>query len=422
VHETHEWNPSVTHDGRLVYTRWDYVDRDAAIAHLPWVTTLDGRDARALHGNFSPRRLRPDMELDVRAIPGSHKYVATAAAHHGHAFGSLVILDPKQIASISPIPLRPRPAPPVAPSELSDLPPGRVVRIPGTEQVVSVDGKPAEAVMAVLNVYERLKPWPDGAQVKALRIVQIVPMSVPSQVTYDRRAPEIGCRLLGDFPSVVLARQVVGTVPVEADGSAHFSVPAHKEVFFQVLDERGLALQSMRSGTYAHPGERLVCQGCHEPKHQAPLNPASVPIALRRPPSRPVPDVDGSNPFSYPRLVQPVLDQHCVACHAKSGGKAMPLGRDPIQNQWFASYVNLAPKYGFIGYGNPHRTVPGRFGARASKRFEILDKGHHGLQLPEADLHRIALWLDCCSVFYGVYEKDGGEAQLRGEVVRPTLE
>jgi hypothetical protein len=80
VHETHEWNPSVTHDGRIVYTRWDTVDRDAMVAHLPWVTALDGRDARAVHGNFSPRRLRPDMEVDIRAIPGSPKYIATAAA------------------------------------------------------------------------------------------------------------------------------------------------------------------------------------------------------------------------------------------------------------------------------------------------------------------------------------------------------
>ncbi|MHC4104024.1 MAG: TolB family protein, partial [Planctomycetota bacterium] len=94
LHETNEWHPSITNDGRIIYTRWDYVDRHGCTAHLPWITTPDGRDSRAVHGNFAPRELRADMELDVRAIPGSHKFVATGAPHHGQAFGSLVIFDP----------------------------------------------------------------------------------------------------------------------------------------------------------------------------------------------------------------------------------------------------------------------------------------------------------------------------------------
>jgi len=94
-HETNEWHPSVTHDGMIVYTRWDYVDRHGCVAHLPWITTPDGRDARAVHGNFAPRELRADMELDIRAIPGSNKFVATGAPHHGQAFGSLVVYNPR---------------------------------------------------------------------------------------------------------------------------------------------------------------------------------------------------------------------------------------------------------------------------------------------------------------------------------------
>ena len=135
--------------------------------------------------------------------------------------------------------------------------------------------------------------------------------------------------------------------------------------------------------------------------------------------------MDGSNPFSYPRLVQPVLDRHCAKCHARHAGKAPDLSATPAgkgRSKWYASYANLAPKYGFWNYGDGHRTTPGKFGARASKLFAMLDKGHHDLKLPGEDLHRIALWLDCCSMFYGVYEREGGEAQLRGEIVRPTLE
>ena len=96
-HETHEWQPSVTNDGRIVYTRWDYVDRDTNIAHHIWTCFPDGRDPRTFHGNYPERReSRPWMEMDIRAIPGSPEFVATAAAHHGHAFGSLVLIDPRR--------------------------------------------------------------------------------------------------------------------------------------------------------------------------------------------------------------------------------------------------------------------------------------------------------------------------------------
>ena len=95
-HDTNEWQPSVTHDGMVIYTRWDYVDRGDCIAHHPWITYPDGRDPRALHGNYPTLRgVRPDMEMDIRAIPGSQKFVATAAQHHGQAYGSLVVFDPR---------------------------------------------------------------------------------------------------------------------------------------------------------------------------------------------------------------------------------------------------------------------------------------------------------------------------------------
>ena len=499
-HETNEWHPSVTNDGRIIYTRWDYVDRFGCTAHHPWITTLDGRDSRALHGNFAPRNARPDMELDCRAIPGSRKFVATAAPHHGQAFGSLVLIDPDvpdddamgpvrritpeigfpesqggaqvygtawplsedyylcvydpdmhnargtqgahyvrgnygiylvdafgnkeliyrdpEIACLSPIPLKPRPMPAPTPALAR---PAR--NAPGTghpEQFVPGQ-KPAEAVLAVINTYDSTLPWPTGTRITALRILQLLPMSVPS----GNPPHETGLRIAYATDSVVPVRYVLGTVPVEADGSAHFVVPANREIFFQALDENGLAVQSMRSATYLQQGERLVCAGCHEPKHRTPYAPAaSTPIALRRQPSRPKPDVDGSNPFSYPRLVQPVLDRHCVDCHKQNSAnpKAINLAREPIANKWFASYNNLVRNYAFTDYGQNLRSIPGRFGARASKLYQLLQNGHYDVKLPPEDMHRITLWLDCCSMFYGVYEKEGGEAQLRGEIARPTLE
>ncbi|MEI6809448.1 MAG: hypothetical protein WCN95_12065 [bacterium] len=491
-HESNEWNPSVTHDGRIIYTRWDYVDRHGCVAHGPWITTLNGSDSRAVHGNFAPRSMRPDMELEVHAIPNSHKYVALAAPHHGQCFGSLIIIDPRipdddamgpvkrltpdvgfpesqggrevygtpwplsenyylcvydagvqvgnakgtqgrygiylvdsfgnkeliyrdpLISCMSPIPLRPTPPVSVPATSVSAV---------ETEKVLP--GAMGEATMAVVNVYSSIKPWPEGGKIKELRIYQLLPMSVPS----GHSPHETGKRIAEAGDSVVPCRWVLGTVPVENDGSAYFVVPAYREVFFQALDDKGMAVQSMRSATYARKGERLVCQGCHEPKSRAPEQGSGTPIAFKREPSKPRADVSGSKPFSYPILVQPVLDRNCVACHDKNKDKAPNLNKEPIANKWYASYNSLI-NYAFTDYGargnwndqHWYRTMPGEFGARASRLYAMLNKGHHDVKLSEEDMHRITLWLDSASMFYGVFEKEGGEAQLRGEIAKPTLE
>ena len=492
--ESNEWHPSVDHNGMIVYTRWDYVDRGHSQAHHPWITTPDGRDARAIQGNFGKSmRVRPFMEMDMRAIPGSHKYIATAAAHHGQAYGSLVVLDrwvedddamaplkrltpdvwfpeaegsetvyaaawplgeeftlcvcdfsatrgggPKNnfgiylldawgnkelvyrdpaISCLSPIPLRPRRRPPVIPHVTAEGKPQVASATPDTSGPPPSDA-PRTAPVGLINVYDGFKPWPEGTIIKALRIIQVLPKATPVH-----NVPRIG------YGSEKGARAVLGAVPVEADGSAHFNLPVGVPVFFQALDGRGLAVQSMRSCTYVHPGQRLVCQGCHEPRHRGPQVPKQFPLAMRRPPSEIEPDVAGSNPFSFPRLVQPVIERHCTECHAKEP-KAMDLAKgDTGTNRygWYTSYANLRT-YAFYfgkfeatydGWTLP-RTTPGEFGARASKLLALLQKGHYDVKLPPEDLHRITLWLDCNSDFLGSYENP--VAQARGKIVRPSLQ
>jgi hypothetical protein len=493
-HETNEWDPTVTHDGKILYTRWDYVDRHGCTAHHPWITTLDGRDSRTVHGNFALRSQRSDMEVSCKAIPGSPKYISTAAPHHGQAYGSLVMIDPRveddnvmapvkritpdvdfpesqggsqtygtpwplsekyylavadlgirpdqgaqgspysrgnygvylidafgnkellyrdpEIASLAPIPVKPREVPPVAPQYAE-------MEMEHQPYVVPKRGDDAPAaVISIVNVNDSWVPLPKDAKIKELRVLQIIPMSVPS----GKPPHEVGLREPTSMDSVVLPRYVLGTVPVEADGSVHMTVPAQKEILFQLIDENGLAVQSMRSATYLQPNETLVCEGCHEQRHRAPLRPDNVPLAMRRAPSKPVPDAEGSNPFSYPRLVQPVLDRHCVSCHSPDGEAAPNLAREPIKNHWYASYVSLVKDYGFYSYGNPVVTKPEAFGAKTAKLYHLLKNGHYDVKLSEEELHRLTLWLDCCSIFYGVYEKEGGLAQLQGDVVLPTLE
>lgn len=482
-HETQEWQPSVDHHGMLVYTRWDYVDRDTNVAHHIWSCYPDGRDPRSYHGNYPQRReSRPWMEMDIRAVPGSHKYVATAAAHHGHAYGSLVLIDYRplddggmsqlerltpdvpfpeseggkalirsrmaygtawplgeddflcvydrhaanrgiywidrfgnrellyrdpEISCLSPIPLRPRPCPPAIPD--------RTGPVADSELPELADA--AQGVVAVANVYDADFAWPEQTEITALRVIQVLPKTTPP---VDQ--PRIGAA------TETNARAVLGTVPVEPDGSAYFVAPAGKQIYFQALDRRGLAVQSMRSGTYVHPGETLSCQGCHEPKHRPPAR-RGVPLALQRPPSALRPEADGSNPFNYPRLVQGVLDRHCVDCHRKRGALDLS-GAPAAQHGWTRSYESLAAKYGFYftvsngsinrGVHGGSRTLAGRFGARAAPLLPYLEPSHYGVQLSGDEFRRITLWLDCNSEFYGAYHDI--QAQARGEIVRPQLD
>jgi len=478
-HETHEWHPSVDRDGMIVYTRWDYVDRDTNIAHHIWTCFPDGRSPRSLHGNYPARReSRPWMEMNIRAIPGSHRYVATAAAHHGNAFGSLVLIDPSveddgaaaqltrltpdapfpeaeggkdniarhmiygtawplseedflcvydaqarnhgiywidrdgnrellyrdpAIPCLDPMPLRPRPRPPVIASPVRAL---------------AEESSAPPATIALMNVYDSDFDWPPGTHIDALRIIQVLPKTTPPP-----NEPRIG---VADQTN---ARAVLGTVPVEADGSAFFEAPVGKLIYFQALDHRGMAVQSMRSGTYVHPGETMTCRGCHEPKHQAAARLDRTPLALSRAPSKIRPEAPGSNPFNFVQLVQPVLDQHCVQCHAER--KALDLtSRIEGPHGWTRSYANLAGKYGFYfhvnngaidtGVHGGSRTTAGRFGARAAGLLAYLDADHYGVRLSDDEFRRVTLWLDCNSEFYGAYENT--LAQSRGEPVMPSLE
>ena len=282
--------------------------------------------------------------------------------------------------------------------------------------------KRPQAEVTIANVYQSLKPWPENTKIKALRIVQLYTMSVPSGWGYHTGRQEPS-----SMDSVNLVRGVIGTVPVEEDGSAHFTVPAQVELFFQALDENGNAVQSMRSGTYFQPGDNVSCVGCHEPKGQITRSSSVLPKAFSRPASVPVPDVEGSRPANFIDLVQPVLDKHCVDCHEKPESKTFSLAGKPYYKKngaaFYHSYYNLMYKgWGFYDYGNSVRTIPCQYGALKSPLLPLLDKGHYGVELSAEERHRIALWLDMLSPFFSVYEPEQQNKQLQGEKVYPTLE
>lgn len=483
-HETNEWHPSVDNRGMIVYSRWDYVDRDAIIAHNMWIMNPDGRDSRAYHGNYpeplstipgsavgygnSDGRLnRPMAEMNIRSIPGSDRYIATVSGHHADPYGDLILIDiskpddnknsqitgittnrtqwydhgPENYATawplsedyyicnyfsdiilldkfgnrqvifplknipgvnatyrcLDPMPCRPRPKPQaISPGTYQ----GERAKLP----------EHGRAVISVMNVYNSDIPLPAGAKIKELRIVQIIP-----KTTYPVDVPRT------NYASQALCRMSLGTAPVESDGSVFCEAPVGKAVYFQILDDRGCAVQSMRSDTWVHAGEHLTCAGCHEDKWKTVTSKQS-PAALQRPPSKLKPEYGTSvEPLTYYRTAKPVLDAKCAPCH-KQQGKGPNMSYGSLQNYAFCydgpqDQIARAPGNG-IYHGS--RTTPGKHGALQSTLFSHLNSSHHDVSLSAEELRRITLWLDLSSMELGCYTQVS--EQQAGRLVWPEMD
>jgi len=496
-HETHEWDPCLLDDGRVIYTRWDYVDRHAVFYEQLWTVRPDGSDVRIFYGNNT---YNPVGVWEARPVPGSRRVMATAAAHHAMTAGSIILLDvtrgvdgPEPITRLTPDALFAESEAPVvrqtggfwhAPAGVTTPPPkspeaerwpGHCYRSPfplseeyflaaysydaligeptgnpanmfgiylvdcfGNKELLYRDlniaslwpvplrprRKPAvvasvceesakrEGTFFLENVYDS---WPELPRdtVKRLRIVQVLPKSTP-----NINDPPVG------VANASPGKQVLGTVPVEPDGSAYFRAPARIPLAFQALDELGQAVQIMRSVTYLQPGESCSCVGCHEPRTTAP-RPGGMVQALARPPSTIEPGPDGSNPLSYPILVQPVLDKQCVRCHsrAKPDGDVVLTGEP--QGRYTVSYNALVPLVSYSAWGgrpgdfrkvnSEPLTHPGHFGARGSRLMKMLLDGHKDVSLDPEEISRLATWMDANALFYGTFDPEDQARQRRGE-------
>lgn len=476
-HETNEWHPSVDNDGKIVYTRWDYVDRDDCIAHHLWTCNPDGSDPRSYHGNYphpfqtitgsnwrDGRWDRPNAEFNIRAIPSatlnSTKYIATAAAHHGYTFGELIMIDPsieddgrvsqiKRVTSAwndwpdfktgpygtawplsedyylcnknNTIILRDkfgneqlvystnswRPIDPI-PLKAREMPPSLATATWQGERKNSSDHY--RATIKINDVYTSDLPLPENTVVKKLRIVQVFPKE--TKLINDPR---------NGYPAEALIRMSLGTAPVESDGSVYCEAPVGKIIYFQLIDDKGLAVHSMRSATYVHEGEQLSCHGCHENKWKAPPGGATK-IAFSREPSKLTPDAGGVEPVNFARLVKPVFDNKCASCHRD---------RRKGPDMSFGSLKNYA--FYFCGDGNPYingdivtsvkggsRTTPGKVGASFSRLINYLSPNHNNVSLTSEEYQRITLWLDLNSMELGAEYRVN--EQRNGTLVWPRLD
>ena len=205
-----------------------------------------------------------------------------------------------------------------------------------------------------------------------------------------------------------------GVVPVEADGSAHFTVPADRNIYFQALDENYMELQRERTYVNYRPGEKRSCVGCHETPNDSPPNRGKIPLAMKRAPSSPGAqpgDKTGKQVMHYPTYIQPVLDKHCLTCHGEKEPAAKLDLTGTLTTQFSRSYENLMRRKMVPTYrefsdweGSPH-SPPKSIGSHRSKLIAQVRKGCPGndRRLPLADLAKLATWVDASGVYFGSY-------------------
>ncbi|MDR2117233.1 MAG: SUMF1/EgtB/PvdO family nonheme iron enzyme [Planctomycetaceae bacterium] len=216
---------------------------------------------------------------------------------------------------------------------------------------------------------------------------------------------------IGEYSGYDIKR-IIGTVPIEEDGSACFKVPANTPIAMQVLDEDGAALQIMQSWTIAMPGENVSCTGCHERTNE--VTPAKSTIASRKPPREITEWYGKPRPFAFQTEVQPVLDQYCVGCHNDANKKEtgilsfIPNGAGNWQND--QSYQSLHPFVRRPGTENDIATKkPMDFHVSTSELIQRLRRGHYGVNLDREAWERLYTWIDLNAPYRGSWDSPKNE-------------
>ncbi len=480
-----EATPSIMQDGRIMYTRWEYVDKGGSACKCIWAMNPDGTASVEIWGNNIPH---PTSRLDSRDIPGRGNLLVTVGTPHmplgvgsiirldtTHSLRTLLPLtnltpeidtpdehgyrhlrngkwvhdlvgplfrepyplaDPETLAGAGkyflvtgnldqaaqaptgyalylldefgnrslvykdadfscwqPIPLRPRPTPPIIPT----TPP-----IPGYEKI---------GTLYLLDVYEGMVGIERG-RVKYLRIMEDIPRPWAVRRTWEgdsRKQQHVVVSMDGH----TAVKYTHGIVPVDPDGSAYFQVPADRNIFVQALDANYMELQRMRTFVNLRPGETRGCLGCHEEKRVAPAT-TIMPTAMRRPPVLPVAQPGETVPraIHYVTDVQPILDKHCIRCHSGKEPKAKLDLTGEMTDQFTRSYENIIKRklagnvVDEIGakHGNIESADPLFYGSHTSKLAKQIQTGHSNVKLTLEEWIRLVTWIDSNAQYYGTWE------------------
>ncbi|MBC8871342.1 MAG: SUMF1/EgtB/PvdO family nonheme iron enzyme [Planctomycetes bacterium] len=479
VDQEHNWCPTVLNNGRILYLRWEYSDLPHSNSRILFHMNPDGTGQMEYYGSNS---FFVNSFFYARPVPDHPtKVVGIATGHHGMArSGRMLILDPalgrhEADGVVQEVPGWGKKVEPIIKDNLADgIWPQFLHPYPLSEKHFLVTAKPTPQSfwgIYLVDVFDNMlllceepgyamfEPVPlrktpkppviaDKVDLKRkdalvyLNDIYLggglkgIPRGTVKQlrlVTYHFSYRGMG-GLLGavgmDGPWDV--KRVLGTVPVEPDGSALFRVPAYTPVAVQPLDENGQSLQLMRSWFTAMPGEVLSCVGCHEQQNTVTVNRET--IAARRKPSEIATWRGPVRGFSFQREVQPVLDKHCVGCH---GGQPLDDGRQladlrgtKIITDWdskIAGHVNVNVGGKFSdSYVELHRFVrrpgiesnirllaPMEFHADATELIQMLRKGHHGVELDTEAWDRLVTWIDLNAPYHGTWTEIVGEAAVR---------
>lgn len=463
-----EGHPALLPDGRLIYDRWEYVDRNFGDAQGLWTVNPDGTNHAVYYGNNT---WSPGAVLDPRAVPDTEELLCTFSSCHDRPWGAIALIDrrlgvdgrapvlrtwpPSAIELINETgtgnndeygfdrfkevnPKYEDPYPLTAAQYLCARMTGEgesmgiyLLDRNGEDQLLYREQNPfgcydpmpiaprtrpviiparrnfedAGGEFYVADVYQgtHMEGVARG-DVKYLRVVEEPEKRFWTPAAWNGQGQEAPAMNWNDFNN----KRILGTVPVEDDGSAYFTVPSGAFVYFQLLDGNGMMIQSMRSGTMTQPGERTGCIGCHENRRTAPnLSEKSIPKALRRSPSRLEGWYGPPRLFSYIEEVQPVFDKYCARCHdfGTEGGMKLNLARDRAET-FNVSYTELWRKrfIGAIGAGPAAIQPANSWGSHTSKLVEVIRAGHRNVQLPIEAMDRIITWIDLNAPYYPRYD------------------
>ena len=446
-----EWAPSVMEDGRLVWTRSEYQDKGADFGHTLWAIRPDGTQAELVFGNDI---IQPNGYANGRPVPGTKEYVCTLISHFGDLNGPIALVDPskgrsnpKAITSLTPEVPWPgmwpnhecfREANPLskdyflcahAPRETFGL---YVIDRFGNREMICMDPaissmcptvfrkRPHPPALAapvqeaaetgefyLQDVYRGISPPVERGTVKYIRIVEEVRATLDQMPNGEFRKdhPEFQDwyatpvhKVSGPFgwPTYV-AKQPCGLVPVAEDGSARFTAPAGRVLYFEALDKDYNELQRMRSVVQLQPGEKRGCIGCHESRLSTPAN-GHRPEAKQL--QSPTLAAWEGVPLSFEKVVQPVLDARCVSCHNGKHPKGLDFRGDLDKEKIPVSYRTLIEKgmvhYADMGWnsGGTEKMPPLSLGSLKSRLWEVLNAGHHDVKLTDDETLRIKTWID----------------------------
>jgi formylglycine-generating enzyme required for sulfatase activity len=449
--QDNDWYPTVMADGRVMYLRWEYTDSAHYFSRVLMAMNPDGTGQIEYYGSNS---YWPNSIFYAKPLPGqTSKFVGIVSGHHGvPRMGELVLFDigsgrqndsgavqripgygkpvegrikdslvndswprflhpqpiaekyflvacqPNQkagwgiyladvfdnlvllreepgVALLEPVPLKKTPVPPIIPDK------------------VKLDQK--IATVAIQDIYaERGLPDVPRGSVKALRVYEYV-------YSYRNMGGHYAIGMEGPWD----VRRLLGTVPVEPDGSSYFEIPANTPVAFQPLDAEGKAMQQKRSWMVGMPGERVSCMGCHDNQNSSVMA-MKPPAAQSRAPAKLKPWYGPTRGFSFLREVQPVLDKYCVGCH--NGEEPDRPRFDKTDGRFPESYNNLHP---FVRRNGPEGDynilTPLEFHADTSDLIQILRKGHYNVKLDAEAWDRLITWIDLNVPALGTWREAG---------------